>query len=196
MPPRVAAIILAAGLSRRMAPRNKLLLADASGVPMAARVADAVLASRARPVVAVLGYQAELVAAALGERTVMTVHAADYASGLSASLRTGIGAMPEDAEAALVCLADMPLVTGAVIDRLIDAYTARGDRPIIVPVHGERRGNPVLWPRRFFNEMMGLSGDSGARSLLQRHANEVREIAVGDAAVLFDVDTPVEAREL
>jgi molybdenum cofactor cytidylyltransferase len=188
--PRVAALLLAAGLSRRMAPRNKLLVPDATGTAMVARAADAVLASRARPVIAVLGHQADLVAAALGPRPIHTVRAPDYQAGLSASLRAGLAALPMDVDAVLVCLGDMPLLTQALIDCLLDAYNAVEGSLIVVPSYHGKRGNPVLWDRRFFADMAALTGDTGARALLLRHAEHVVEVEWKSDAVLRDFDTP------
>jgi molybdenum cofactor cytidylyltransferase len=186
---RVAGLILAAGLSSRMAPDNKLLLPDEDGVAMVARVADAVLGSRAAPVLAVLGHQAAQVSAALGSRAVRPILVPDYADGMSASLRAGLRAVPDDAAAVLVCLGDMPLVSSAMIDRLVDAYDADEGRLIIVPTHGGRRGNPVLWDRSFFSEMAALTGDKGARGLFPRFAEHVVEIEMETDAVLRDFDT-------
>jgi molybdenum cofactor cytidylyltransferase len=187
--PRIAALLLAAGLSRRMAPRNKLVVPDATGTAMVARAADAVLASRARPVIAVLGHQADEVAAALGPRKLRMVRAPDYESGLSASLRAGLAALPAEAEAVLVCLGDMPLVTRNLIDRLLDAYDPDEGNLIVVPTHHGKRGNPVLWDRRFFAEMTALTGDTGARTLLLRHAEHVVEVESETDEVLLDFDT-------
>jgi molybdenum cofactor cytidylyltransferase len=186
----VAAVILAAGLSTRMGPRNKLLVRDASGQAMVARVADAVLASRARPVSVVLGHQSTEVRQALAGRDVRFVEAVDYAQGLSASLRAGLASVPADAAAVLVCLGDMPLVSTAEIDRLLAAYDPNEGRLIVVPTHRGKRGNPVLWDRRFFDEMVALSGDTGARALLLRHAEWVAEVELETDAVLVDFDTP------
>jgi molybdenum cofactor cytidylyltransferase len=187
--PVIAAVVLAAGTSSRMAPYNKLLLADRGGKPMIARVVDNVLSSRARPILVVLGHRGEDIRAALGGRPVTYVAAADYARGLSASLRAGIAALPAEAAGALVCLGDMPLVTGRLIDRLIDAFDPDEGRSIVVPTHQGRAGNPVLWSRRYFPEILALSGDSGARALIAQHAEQVAEVEVGDDAVLRDFDT-------
>ena len=172
-----------------MAPYNKLLVADRAGKPMIARVVDNVLSSRARPVVVVTGHRSDEVRAALAGRPVMFVHAEDFADGLSASLKAGVAALPETAPAALVCLGDMPLVTGRMLDRLIDAHDPDEARAIVVPTHRGQRGNPMLWNRRFFAEILALSGDAGARSLLGRHSEQVAEIEIGDDAVLRDFDT-------
>lgn len=187
--PTIAAVVLAAGKSTRMAPYNKLLLTDGTGKPMIARVIDNLLSSAARPILVVTGHRADDVRAALGGRPVTFVHAPDYATGLAASLKAGIAAVPESAAAAIVCLGDMPLVTARVIDRLIAAYDADEGRTIVVPTHQRRPGNPILWDRRYFPEILQLSGDGGARGLLKQHMEHLAEVEVGDDAVLRDFDT-------
>jgi molybdenum cofactor cytidylyltransferase len=185
----VAAIVLAAGKSSRMAPHNKLLVTDRAGRAMVARVVDNVLSSGARPVLVVVGHRADEVREALGGRPVTYVEAADYAAGLSASLRAGMAALPESAAAAVVCLGDMPLVTGRVIDKLIEAYDPDEGRTIVVPVHEGRTGNPILWDRRYVPDILTLQGDAGARSLLKRYMENVAEVDVADDSVLRDFDT-------
>ncbi len=187
--PVVAGIVLAAGRSSRMAPQNKLLVPDRAGRPMVARVVDNLLSSAARPVIVVTGNRAEEVRAAIAGRPVQVVHAADYADGLSASLRAGIAAIPPTASAALVCLGDMPLVTGRMIDRLIEAYDPDEGRSVVVPTCRGKIGNPVLWDRRFFPDIAGLVGDVGARPLLERHSEYVAQVELDDDAVLRDFDT-------
>lgn len=187
--PRVAAVILAAGLSRRMGGPNKLL-APIDGVPMIARVADAFLGSKARPILVVVGHQADDVRAALTGRPVRFVVNPDFEEGLGASLRAGIEAIGEGLDGALVGLGDMPRVTSAHIDALIDAFDPAGPATIVVPVHDRKRGHPVLWSARHFLEMRKLGGDVGARALLERHADAVLAVPIDDAAVHLDVDTP------
>ncbi|MSO93056.1 MAG: nucleotidyltransferase family protein [Rhodospirillales bacterium] len=170
-----------------MGGRNKLLM-DVEGRPMVARVVAAVRASRARPVIVVTGHEADRVRAALEDTAVSFAPNPDYRAGMSTSLRAGIAAVPADADGAIICLADMPDVTSAHIDRLIQAFDPAESRAICVPTHKGRRGNPVLWARKFFSEMQALTGDTGARALLKTHAEFVAEVAMGDAGVLFDVD--------
>ena len=117
------------------------------------------------------------------------VHAADYAEGLSASLKAGIAAVPEDCAAALVCLGDMPLVTGRMIDRLLSHYDPDEGRLIVLPTFRGKQGNPMLWDRRFFPEILQITGDSGARFLLGKHMEAVAEVEMADDAVLRDFDT-------
>ena len=185
-PATVAAVVLAAGMSSRMAPLNKLLVAGADGKTMLARVVDAVLSSRARPVIVVTGHRAAEIQAALAGRPVTFVQAVDFADGLSASLKAGVAAVPAGVAAAVVCLGDMPMVTGRMIDRVIDAHV---DRAIVVPTHAGAGGNPVLWDRIYFKDIMGLAGDAGARSLLRSYPDRVVEVELGDDAVVRDFDT-------
>lgn len=187
--PSIAAVVLGAGRSRRMAPHNKLLIADKTGKPMIARVVDNVLSSGARPVLVVLGHMAEEVEQALAGRPVRFVHAPDYAEGLSASLKAGIAAVPPDCAAAVVCLGDMPLVTGRMIDRLLAAYDPTEGRKIVLPTFRGKQGNPMLWDRSFFPEILEITGDSGARFLVGKHLETVAEIEMADDAVLRDFDT-------
>jgi molybdenum cofactor cytidylyltransferase len=187
---RIAAIVLAAGRSRRMAPRNKLLIEDDAGRAMVARVVDNALASRARPVIVVTGYQEKEVRAALKGRSVLYAHNPQFTEGLSSSLRTGLAALPPNTDGALVCLGDMPLVEGAMLDRLIEVFDPEEGRAIIAPTFNGKQGNPMLWARKFFPAMAALSGDVGARHLAAEHADVTAEVEMGDDAVLRDFDTP------
>jgi molybdenum cofactor cytidylyltransferase len=186
---RVAAVVLAAGRSRRMAPLNKLLVADQQGVPMVARVIDNALASHARPVVVVTGHERDRVEEALAGRPVLFAHAEHYAEGLSASLKAGLAALPEDAEGFLVCLGDMPLVSGPMLDRLIAAFDPEEGRAIVMPTFRGKQGNPMLWSREFLAEMASITGDVGARHLVGKHADRMVEVEMADDAVLKDFDT-------
>ena len=186
--PRIAALLLAAGQSSRMG-SNKLL-AEIDGRPMVARVAQRLLSSHARPIVAVLGNQADRVDAALGKLPVERVRNPAFAEGLSSSLKAGLAALPEDVDGVIVCLGDMPLVAGRDLDRLIAAFNPLEGRAIIVPTRRGKRGNPVLWAKRFIPEMAELAGDVGAKHLIGEHAELVCEVEMDSDGVLVDIDTP------
>jgi molybdenum cofactor cytidylyltransferase len=187
--PRIAALLLAAGRSSRMGGPNKLL-EPIDGTAMVARTAQRLLSSHARPVVAVLGNDAERVAAALGKLPLERVHNPAFAEGLSTSLKCGLAALPQEIDGVVVCLGDMPLITGRDIDQLIAAFNPLEGRAIIVPVRRGKRGNPVLWARRFLPEMAELAGDVGAKHLIGEHAEQVHEVEMESDGVLVDIDTP------
>jgi molybdenum cofactor cytidylyltransferase len=188
----IAALVLAAGRSSRMGGTNKLL-AEVDGVPMVLRAVNAALASKASSVTVVLGHEAEQVEALLSGRKVNLLRNPDYAQGMSTSLRAGIRALPPEAEAAVVLLADMPRVSAVQVDRLIDAFEAK-QPAIVVPQRGGRRGNPILWPREFFARMQAVGGDKGARGLLEENPQRIHVVEMDDDAIHADVDTPEDLR--
>ena len=186
--PRIAAIVLAAGQSRRMG-RNKLLI-ELDGAALVERAVDAALASSAEPVIVVLGHQAAEIAQRLGDRRIVAVVNPDYALGLSTSLKRGLAAAPDDADGAIICLADMPGIGRMLIDRLVAAFNPLEGREIIVPVRQGKRGNPVLWSRRFFPELQNVTGDTGAKHVIGAYPEYLTEIEADDDGVLIDLDTP------
>jgi molybdenum cofactor cytidylyltransferase len=186
-------MVLAAGRSSRMAPRNKLL-APISGEPMVHRVAAIALAGGAKPVVVVTGHGAQAVGAALRGLDVTVILNPQYAQGLSTSLREGLKALPPGIDGALILLADMPAVEVSVLRALVTAFT--GADAICVPVHRGGRGNPMLWGSRYFAEMMGLAGDAGAKSLVARHQDHLVEVEVATGGIFEDVDAPSDLARL
>ena len=187
--PKVAAIVLAAGLSRRMGKANKLL-AEIDGGTMVARVLDAVTASHASPIIVVTGHEAERVEGALAARRITFVRNPEYEEGLASSVRHGIAALSNDVDGALICLGDMPRIRTAQLDRLIAAFNPTEGRAICVPTFRGKRGNPILLARRFFPEMQRLKGDSGARHLIGQYHEVVFEVEMDDDGVLVDIDSP------
>ena len=185
----VAALVLAAGRSSRMGGPNKLL-AEIGGRPLVRIVVEAALASRARPVIVVTGHQREGVEAALGGLPVDFVQNPNFANGLSSSLRAGIAALPAQADAVIVCLGDMPQVEAPMVDRLIGALDPDKGALIAVPTIEGQRGNPVVWSRRFFPDLMTVEGDIGARHLIGRYSEAVVEVPLTGTAALTDIDTP------
>jgi molybdenum cofactor cytidylyltransferase len=185
----IAAVVLGAGRSSRMGGPNKLL-AEIGGKPLVRIVVDAVLASRARPVVVVTGHQRDKVEAVLAGLLVKFVHNPHFADGLGTSLKTGIAALPAEVDGAIVCLGDMPQVDAALIDRLIGAFDPDHGALVVVPAIDGKRGNPVVWSRRFFPDLMAVEGDVGARYLIGRYTEAVAEVPLTGTAALTDVDTP------
>ena len=189
----VAAIILAAGQSRRMGGPNKML-AEIGGKPLVRIAAEQALGSHARPVIVVTGHERERVEAALDGLRIERVHNPDFAQGLSTSLKAGLRALAADVDAAIIALADMPRVDAALLDQLIASFDPEKGALIVLPTIEGKRGNPVLWSRRFFADLMAIEGDVGARHLIGRYAEAVAELPVASRAALLDVDTPEALR--
>ena len=192
---RIAALVLAAGESRRMGDANKLTI-PVDGTPMVARVVDSLQQSHAQRVIVVTGHEPERIKEALSGRDVEFVHNPDYAEGIGSSVRVGVAALGDDVDGALVALADMPWVSTEVINRLIDAFTSDSEPSIFIPRFGGQRGNPVLWGAQHFPELVALAGDVGGKALFQRHASAICYVDVESASVNLDVDTPDALQEL
>jgi molybdenum cofactor cytidylyltransferase len=142
------------------------------------------------PVLVVTGHQRDKVEEALQGLPVTYVFNNEFASGLASSLKRGLSALPTDYDGVLVALGDMPLVTAAEIGRLINAFNPLEGRGIIVPTRRGKRGNPVLWARRYTAEMKDLGGDVGARHLIGAYPESVAEVEMEGDGVLTDIDTP------
>ena len=186
---RIAAVVLAAGRSTRMGGPNKLL-AEIRGRPLVRIVVDEAVASHAKPVIVVVGHERGEVEKALAGVPVQFVHNPDFAQGLGTSLKAGIAAVPAEADGAIVCLADMPQVDASLLNRLIAAFDPDRGALIVMPTAEGRRGNPVLWSRRFFPDLMAIEGDVGARHFIGRYSEAAVEVPLEGKAALVDVDTP------
>ena len=189
----VWAVLLAAGKSSRMGAGNKLL-ADFAGVPLARRTAGRIVNSKVAGTIVVTGHQANEIKRLVSNLDVKLVENPDYASGLASSLKAGIHALPADVAGALIVLADMPGITTADLDMLIEAFAASGGKAVVRAAHNGKRGNPALLPRALFGEIENLEGDTGARQVVESSPLEVIDVEIGEAASI-DVDTPEALRE-
>jgi molybdenum cofactor cytidylyltransferase len=193
--PRIAALVLAAGQSRRMGSANKLLQVVA-GRPMLTHALDAVDASDTCATVVVTGHETDAVSPLLQGRDLLAVHNPDYAQGLSISLKTGLQALPRNIDGVLVCLGDMPQVTSKHLNMMIAAFNPLEGRALVVPTYQGKRGNPVLWSAEFLTALQAVTGDQGAKPLFAEHADRLAEVEMSDAAVLLDIDTPAKLAEI
>ncbi|HEX9733660.1 MAG TPA: nucleotidyltransferase family protein [Thermoanaerobaculia bacterium] len=193
--PAVAGVVLAAGRSERFAGAPSKLVAELAGEPLVRRVVLAALGSRLRQVLVVLGHAAAEVRRALAGLAVEWVDNPDYAAGQSTSVRAGMARVAPSMRAAMVLPGDQPLVSSALVDRLIAAYVETSG-PIVRPCAGGRPGTPVLWDRSLFPELAVLVGDAGGRQVMERHAGEVLEVEIEDPLALADVDTVADLRRL
>ena len=181
----VRGVILAAGLSRRMGAVKQLL--PLRGRPLLQHVIDAARASRLEHVLLVLGHAHEEIRAKIDTHGMDVIVNPDYAAGQSTSVRLGVKHGP-DTDGVMFLLGDQPLVGADLINALLAHFLAA--RPMaILPFYQGRRGNPAVIDRGLLAEISTLTGDIGARHVLQKHARHVLEMEVADAAVLQDVDT-------
>jgi len=185
---RIGAVVLAAGPSSRMG-AEKLLL-PLAGKPLVRHAVEAAASSRAAPVVVVIGHAGARIAAALAGMDVCFVENREFSEGLSTSLVCGLKALPAECDGTAIVLGDMPFVAPQVLDDLVEAFDPARGRAICVPTFQGRRGNPVVWAREFFPEMLALKGDAGAKRLMGAHAERVCEVEAADNGVLVDIDTP------
>jgi molybdenum cofactor cytidylyltransferase len=186
--PRVAGILLVAGRSTRFGGPNKLLQ-EIGGVAVVRRAAEALLAGGVAELVVVTGHMAAEVEAALAGLAARFVHNPTYAEGLSTSLAVGVSAL-HGVEGALVALGDMPAVGPDTIRALLTAFAAAEGKAIVLPSVEGKRGNPVIWPSRFFADLKAVQGDVGARHLIGANAELIVEVPVWGLGTLTDVDTP------
>ena len=182
----IAAVVLAAGASSRMG-RPKLTI-PLDGVPMLERVLETLRRSTVDRVVVVLGANEGEVRARVRFEGEMVVVNQGFADGMSSSLRLGLESVRE-AEAAIIVLGDQPFVLPATIDTLVAEHRA-SRATIVVPTFHGKRGNPVLFHRSIFPQIARVSGDVGAKSVVQTNASDVLEVEVADRGVLVDFDTP------
>lgn len=184
---RLAGLVLAAGRASRMGGDKRLM--RVGGRSMLDLAVEAALAGGLSPVLVVTGPEPQ---PALPPGVAHVVNP-DPGRGMASSLSIGVAALPPSADGVVVLLADMPRVGGAHVAALAAAFR---DGAICVPVAGGRRGNPVVLARRFFADLLALTGDKGARGLIAQHADAVIEVPMADDAVLIDVDTPEALRDL
>lgn len=168
---------------------NKLVQ-DVAGLPMVRRAANVFGDAGVRPIVAVVG--AAEVATALAGSEAEVVSNPRRAEGMGTSIAVGIAALADRVDGAFVALGDMPWIPRNGVDALITTFGlgASCGSAIVVPVHRGRRGHPVLWPRDLFPELQSLTGDRGARGLLERHADRVVDVLVDHEGIHVDIDTP------
>jgi molybdenum cofactor cytidylyltransferase len=192
---RASAVVLAAGLSRRMGPQNKLLL-PVEGEPLVRRAVGRVLGVGFVEVVVVLGHAADEVGQALAGLGVRSVLNPGYASGQVSSVRTGLAALSAPVDAVLICLGDQPLLTSADLRAVLEAYAARPHGSILVPFRGDERGNPVMIDAGSARETLERGTNFGCRHFIEGHPERVYRWQAPSDHFVRDVDEPADYQAL
>jgi len=183
----ISGVVLAAGSSKRMgAPK---LLKRLAGMPIIDHVVDAFCSSRLDEVLVVTNEPVGEALAAEVRPGVRVLLNRNPEAGMSTSLRLGLGAVR--GRAAVIGLGDQPLLLPSTIDRIISEYTRSGAM-VVLPVYDGARGNPVLFDREMFPQIMAVEGDRGAKSVVSENRDQVREVEVDDEGILLDVDSPLD----
>jgi len=195
----ISAVVLAAGMSKRMGGENKLLL-PFRGTTLIGNMVDVVTRAEVGETLVVLGHESERVRAALLGKPVTFVENRDYAEGMGSSVQAGVRAVAPGATGIMICLTDLPLIESAELDRLIGAFeaAAAGDeKSIAVPCHLGQRGNPVLFSARYREEVLSTRGPvAGCRGLVKRYPDRVLEVEMMTDHILRDIDTVEDYRRL
>ncbi|MGG9999022.1 NTP transferase domain-containing protein [Pseudovibrio ascidiaceicola] len=185
-------VLLAAGNSSRMGDHNKLL-ALIDGKPVVRHVAEHALASELNELIVVTGAMASKVEEALSGLPIRFRHNAEYDEGISSSVKKGIESVNDQSNAALILLGDMPFVSTDDINKLIKNHDGMQDQLIGVSTTHGKRGNPVLWDRAFFDDLLSLRGDIGGKPIIQQNPSVVYTVELGEAA-RRDLDDPEALR--
>lgn len=188
----VAGILLAAGTSSRMG-TNKLLL-ELQGESVLRGAALRALAGGLSPLLVVLGHEADRVRRELDGLPCEVVVNPDYEQGINASLKSGVAALPEEARAVMVMLADMPFVTAEMIAGLLGRYRATA-APLVISDYEGVNAPPMLYDRCLFGELLAMTGEGCGRQVVRRHRDEA-EVMAWPASALTDVDVPADYERL
>lgn len=183
---QIAGILLAAGTSSRMG-SNKLLF-DLNGESVVRSAARRALAGGVDSLVVVLGHQADRVRQELEGLPCQTVVNPDFEQGINTSLKTGVAALPEDVQAAMVMLSDMPFVTPEMLSGLIARYRS-SEAPLVISDYEGVNAPPMLYDRSLFGELLAMTGEGCGRQVVKRHRHEA-EVLAWPAAALADLDVP------
>lgn len=192
-PGSTAAVVLAAGMSRRMAAAGPKQLLRIAGKPLLVHALESIHTAGISEIVLILGAEAEAIQQQIAMHGARVVLNPDYRQGMGTSLRAGLAAVSSAAGAALIILADQPFVRPETLHRLIAFHEQssheRSGAQIILPLYRGFRGNPVLLDRSVFPEVMGLSGDVGCRAIFGSHTEGIHKLEVDDPGILLDIDT-------
>lgn len=184
---KLAGIVLAAGRSRRMGEANKMVV-DIEGKAMICHPVESLMSANIKPILVVTGFSPDAVHSALEGKNVQFVHNNAFAEGLSTSLKAGISALDDEVTHALILLGDMPLINGDHLAEMRKTAEENPDHIIMGMVEG-KRGNPVLWPKQYFEQLCTIRGDVGARHIVGENSEMLIGVELGNAAGL-DLDTP------
>jgi molybdenum cofactor cytidylyltransferase len=185
---KVSAIILAAGQSSRMENGNKLLL-PINEIPMISHVCNTVLTAGLDPVVVVTGFESDLVTQAIPTAINDIIYNSHWQSGMASSIYEGLSALPQNVDGNMIVLGDMPMISKDTLTLLIDEFIMLNGQHIIYPIYEERQANPVIFPKKYFQEILSSTGDRGCKKVLKQYPDDAVGVSIGSPEVVFDCDS-------
>ena len=189
----IAAVVLAAGESRRMGELNKLHL-PIQGVPLLRRSLETLLAAELGEILVVLGHECANTQALLEGLPVRSVINNDYQSGQMTSVHCGLGSLSQLCEGVIVALGDQPALTVSDITHLVDAFFARDGGEVVVPEFEGKRGNPIIISSSCRREIIAGKYNLGCRRFIENNPELVRTVEMPGPSVVIDLDTPMDYR--
>ena len=182
----ISAILLAAGQSKRMDGENKLTK-DIQGVPLIKHSVKNILASSVGELIIVLGYQKEIIEKLIDKNNkIKFVFNKDFKNGMASSIKTGLNNLSEKTEAFFICLGDMPMVNNNIYNQLIKS---KDNKEIIVPTYKEQQGNPVLFNKSMKEKIIDISGDIGAKKILELNKDKILNLEINDQSITKSFNT-------
>ena len=183
----IEAIILAAGMSKRMGKKNKLLLKINEHIILKQTVVNIINADITNCIL-VLGYEYKKILPELKDLKVNTIINDDYKEGMASSIRKGVKNLHTDTKGVMVCLADMPLIKSSTYNKMISIFNKNDSKRIILPLYNNIRGNPIIFSHHYFDELIKLEGDFGAKKLIVHNEKHTYRINLMDKGIISDFD--------
>ena len=184
----ISATILAAGGSSRMENENKLLLPFQESLVIN-QVCNTILNSGLKPVIVVTGFEHKKIEKALPKSIDQIIHNPEWEDGMAGSIYAGISILPDTVDGNMIVLGDMPLLTTYTLNRLIEQFCVYDGKQIIYPVYSGQQANPVIFPRKYFNEILSSTGDKGCKKVLKQYPDDAVQVLVDSNEVILDCDT-------
>ncbi len=182
----ISAILLAAGQSKRMNGENKLTK-EIQDIPLIKHSVKNILASLIDELIIVLGYQKEIIEKLIDKNEkIKFVFNKDFESGMASSIKTGLDNLSEKAEAFFICLGDMPMVNHNIYNQLIKS---KNNKEIIVPNYKGQQGNPVLFDKSMKEKIINISGDVGAKKILELNKDKILNLEINDQSIVNGFNT-------
>ena len=167
---------------------NKLLL-PINEIPMISHVCNTVLTAGLDPVVVVTGFESDLVTQAIPTAINDIIYNSHWQSGMASSIYEGLSALPQNVDGNMIVLGDMPMISKDTLTLLIDEFIMHNGQHIIYPIYEERQANPVIFPKKYFQEILSSTGDRGCKKVLKQYPDDAVGVSIGLPEVVFDCDS-------